>query len=614
MNFSMRCIWIFSLGLMLGLSSPTASAETYAKALSQCKNSDPETRIKNCSQIIGGGAVEPEVWYLRGTAYLEIHNWDLAIKDLVGAIALQPKFGEAQRALGYARLAKGDYGRAIENFSKAVEVNSDDFKAYEGRGAAYLKLNNLDQAGRDFDKAVSLGSKDPVTIEDRNSVYKKLNKKVPVTNSNASVESVKNRAANSRPSSMAEPQSLAVNKISRSLSFMRGSSKFAFDVDLPAGSDVSTNGTDTEIKIGSIQLKIRLTQDYYRTCADTVSERIDNKKAEGFETAKKSVDNNDYCTLILIKKTDNGGYRYATSFYTYMGSCSCYLVLHFYFDGSVLDEYKIKRNQILASVLSLQKAVQSNASAEATQQEGLEPGEEAAFDDAGNQSAAAEQNVDFDALQQKINSKGQRRYLSWTDAPSYSQSETAYDTCSHLWNNDRYFEKYTPKTLVVGYNDHRAECFAKWSNLASSANALVESAITSALEDCKTKFSKCSIFATNNVISTWALKEEGRIANKSRFREDRSGNRSADNRSGGVTLGGVLDILSAGINGYAAGQGIGTAISGGGSVSNGGASPKCGPGYFLASPGYGKPFTCQPYGSGTAVVKKYGESSISGGN
>lgn len=62
------------------------------------------------------------------------------------------------RGLDYAK--KGQYEKAIEDFSKAIDLDPKYGKAYMNRGIAYAKSGNSDKAAADFAQCCNLGYKD----------------------------------------------------------------------------------------------------------------------------------------------------------------------------------------------------------------------------------------------------------------------------------------------------------------------------------------------------------------------------------------------------------------------------------------------------------------------
>jgi len=60
---------------------------------------------------------------------------------------------------GYSCAVKGQYEKALEAFTKAIEQNPEDERAYYNRGAIYGNLGRYDEALNDFSKTLELNPK-----------------------------------------------------------------------------------------------------------------------------------------------------------------------------------------------------------------------------------------------------------------------------------------------------------------------------------------------------------------------------------------------------------------------------------------------------------------------
>ena len=96
-------------------------------------------------------------YYTRGRASSEKGEVDKAIEGYTKAIELNPKFAQAyyQRGLAYAR--KGEVDKAIEDYTKAIELDPDNSDAYYNRGGAWLRLGKQDKAKADLATARKMG-------------------------------------------------------------------------------------------------------------------------------------------------------------------------------------------------------------------------------------------------------------------------------------------------------------------------------------------------------------------------------------------------------------------------------------------------------------------------
>jgi len=68
---------------------------------------------------------------------------------------------------------KGQYDKAIADYTKAIELNPRDAKAYNNRGNAYGNKGQYDQAIADYTKAIELNPRDATTYYNRGMSYGK---------------------------------------------------------------------------------------------------------------------------------------------------------------------------------------------------------------------------------------------------------------------------------------------------------------------------------------------------------------------------------------------------------------------------------------------------------
>ena len=60
---------------------------------------------------------------------------------------------------GWAYYCLKQYERAIQDFSKAIQLNSNYALAYTNRGTAYKKLGNISAANSDFEESKRIRNK-----------------------------------------------------------------------------------------------------------------------------------------------------------------------------------------------------------------------------------------------------------------------------------------------------------------------------------------------------------------------------------------------------------------------------------------------------------------------
>ena len=82
--------------------------------------------------------------------------------SIVGVILYQnvPRTANDYYRRGLDNYNKGNYERAIENYSRAIQINGNFFNAYSGRAEAYSKIGNNRNAIADYTTMISLNPND----------------------------------------------------------------------------------------------------------------------------------------------------------------------------------------------------------------------------------------------------------------------------------------------------------------------------------------------------------------------------------------------------------------------------------------------------------------------
>ncbi len=92
-------------------------------------------------------------------AYAKKGNFDKAIEEYTEAIRLHPKFAQAYCNRGAAYADKGNIDKAIEDFTEFIRLDPKFAPAYCNRGMAYAKKGNFDKAIEDSTEAIRLDPK-----------------------------------------------------------------------------------------------------------------------------------------------------------------------------------------------------------------------------------------------------------------------------------------------------------------------------------------------------------------------------------------------------------------------------------------------------------------------
>lgn len=105
---------------------------------------------------IVGGCAEDVLLINQGTVFHEKGQYDKAIAQYTKAIELNADNAMAYYNRGLAYLNKGQYDKAVSDYNKVIELNPKDSEARYNRGLAYLSKGWHKAAVSDYDKALEI--------------------------------------------------------------------------------------------------------------------------------------------------------------------------------------------------------------------------------------------------------------------------------------------------------------------------------------------------------------------------------------------------------------------------------------------------------------------------
>jgi tetratricopeptide (TPR) repeat protein len=156
---------ILSLSLIVCLTYPAwAGGLDDAKAgLAAAKGGDYDEAIRLLDKAIASGELSQEnvgdTYINRGHAWYAKGDYDKAIADFTKSIEVYPGNAEAYYNRGFAWDDKGDYDRAIADYTKAIEIEPKYASAYYNRGIAWDGKGDSDKAIADYTKAIEINPK-----------------------------------------------------------------------------------------------------------------------------------------------------------------------------------------------------------------------------------------------------------------------------------------------------------------------------------------------------------------------------------------------------------------------------------------------------------------------
>ena len=107
----------------------------------------------------------------RGIEYYNKGNYDRAIAEYTEAIRLNPNLTAAYANRGVVYHEKGDYNRAITDYTEAIRLNPNEADYYNIRGIAYENKGDYDRAIADHTQAIRLAPNNADTYDWRGQAY-----------------------------------------------------------------------------------------------------------------------------------------------------------------------------------------------------------------------------------------------------------------------------------------------------------------------------------------------------------------------------------------------------------------------------------------------------------
>ena len=120
--------------------------------------------VISCDRAIELNSDYPPAYINKSAAYIGMKKWDWAHVEL--SHVMDMKISEEDKAYAYANLSTiyantGDYEKALNNASKAIELNKEILWAYKNRAFAYMVKNEGAKAMEDIDSGLELEANDP---------------------------------------------------------------------------------------------------------------------------------------------------------------------------------------------------------------------------------------------------------------------------------------------------------------------------------------------------------------------------------------------------------------------------------------------------------------------
>lgn len=147
------------------------------QAWKACREGSADAAVAACKTVIDSGLAKgeelAELHVFNGKALRERRELDKALEALSAAITLKPTPG-AYSLRGTVHYDKGNWDRAISDYSDAIRLDTSNGEAFNNRAWTYYRTGRSDKALSDADAAVRLLSKQAYVWDTRAHIHAAL--------------------------------------------------------------------------------------------------------------------------------------------------------------------------------------------------------------------------------------------------------------------------------------------------------------------------------------------------------------------------------------------------------------------------------------------------------
>lgn len=112
------------------------------------------------------------LYNMRGSAYFDKGEFDIAIADFNDALRIGPPSGIIFHNRGNAWRSKGEYAKAIGDYDAAIKADPKQAYSYQNRGSAKQAIGDLDGALADINEAIRLNPTLPTPLIHRAVIWR----------------------------------------------------------------------------------------------------------------------------------------------------------------------------------------------------------------------------------------------------------------------------------------------------------------------------------------------------------------------------------------------------------------------------------------------------------
>jgi tetratricopeptide (TPR) repeat protein len=138
---------------------------------------DYESEIRRLTNLIKRNEQNADAFFSRGWFYHMAGKLQLALEDYTKALEIDTQHASAYYNRGLVSVMLKRYEPAVEDFSEVIKLQPKAIDAYCNRGNAYFRSGQTQLALQDFNAALRLKPDDPDLLYNRGMVYAAMGEK-----------------------------------------------------------------------------------------------------------------------------------------------------------------------------------------------------------------------------------------------------------------------------------------------------------------------------------------------------------------------------------------------------------------------------------------------------
>ena len=114
--------------------------------------------VQLCDKAIDLNETNPEAYYLKGLALVNLKRYASAIDEFINTLALDENDLDARLAIANSNRLNGEFDDAINVYDSVLKMDNDSFEAYKGKAIVYYDMDDYSNANIINEKANNIES------------------------------------------------------------------------------------------------------------------------------------------------------------------------------------------------------------------------------------------------------------------------------------------------------------------------------------------------------------------------------------------------------------------------------------------------------------------------